>query len=71
MPTPPYAQRICFMFISFGQGMTTLLCLINTEDVRKSLMHSIRKMKRRRRQRRMLCISVIGHPVQMVPVDIA
>ena len=69
MPIPPYAQRICFMFISFGQGMTMLLCLINTEDVRKCLMNSIRKMKRRRRQRRMPCISVIGHPVHIVPVE--
>jgi hypothetical protein len=70
LPTPSYAQRICFMFISFGQGISMLLCLINTDDVRRYLINGIRKMKRRRRQRRVQCISVIDHPVHIAPVHI-
>jgi MFS superfamily sulfate permease-like transporter len=70
LPTPPYAQRICFMFVSFGHGISMLLCLINTDYVRKCLKNLIRKTKRRRRQRRVPCISVINHPVQIVPVRI-
>ncbi len=69
-PTPPYAQRISFMFISFGQGISMLLCLINTDNVRKCLINGIRKMKRRRRQRRVQCVSVIGRPVQIATVPI-
>jgi len=33
LPTPSYAQRICFMFISFGQGISMFLCLINKHNV--------------------------------------
>jgi len=70
IPTPPYAQRICFMFISFGQGISMLLCLINTDDVRKCLINGIKKLKRRRRKQRVQCISVINQPVQIAPAHI-
>ena len=70
LSTPPYIQRICFMFISFGQGISMLFCLINTDDVLKCLINGIKKMKRRRRQRRVQCISVIDQPVQIVPAHI-
>ncbi len=68
--TPPYAERISFMFISFGQVISMLLCLINTDDIQKCLINGIKKMKRRRRQRRVQCISVINPPVQIAPVHI-
>lgn len=66
----PYAQRISFMFISFGQGTTMLLCLINTDDIRKYLMNSFRKIKRRRRPRRVPGISIIDRPVQVIPLQL-
>jgi hypothetical protein len=68
LPTPPYAQRICVMFLSFGQGISMLLCLINADDVRKYLINGTKKLKRRRRQRRVQCIEIIDRPVQIVPV---
>ena len=67
LPTPSYIHRICFMFISFGQGTSMLLCLINTNNVRKYLINGIEKIQRRRRQRRAPCINVIHLPVQIVP----
>lgn len=72
--TPPYTYRICFMFISFSQGVSMLLCLINTDDVQKCLINGFRKMKRRRRppppRRRVLGVSVINHPIRLVPVQV-
>jgi hypothetical protein len=69
--TPLYAQRICFMFISFSQGISMLLCLINTDDVHKCLINGIKRLKRRRRrqQRRVVqCIEIIDRPIQIIPV---
>ena len=71
LSTPPYTQRICYMFISFGHGICMLFCLINTDNVRKYLFNTIRKLKRRKRQRRAQVINVIHLPVQIVPVNIA
>ena len=69
---PPYAQRISFMFISFGQGISMLLCLINTDDVYKCLAIGLKRSKRRhRRQRRVVvqCIDVIDRPIQIIPIQ--
>jgi hypothetical protein len=70
LPVSPYAQRICFMFISFGQGSSMLLCLINADGVRKYLIKTIRKMKRRRRRERVQRINIIQLSLQIVPARI-
>ncbi|CAF3193215.1 unnamed protein product [Rotaria sp. Silwood2] len=44
---PVYIERICLMSISFGQGITMLLCLIDNHQIRKCLKKVIRKAKRR------------------------
>ncbi|UJR14517.1 hypothetical protein I4U23_001513 [Adineta vaga] len=67
---PKDTQRICSMFVSFGQGISMLLCLMNTENVRKYINNRIRKIKRRRqRQRQVQCINVIQLPIQRLPVN--
>ncbi len=68
LPIPSYAQRVSFMFISFGQGISMLLCLINTQNIREYLINGIKKIKRPRRQRRVQCVNIINHPVQIAPV---
>ncbi|CAF0742841.1 unnamed protein product [Adineta ricciae] len=60
--TPLYIQRLCFVLITLGQGGSMLLCLINTENIRKYLNYNMRKLKRR--QRRIQCINVVQLPIQ-------
>jgi hypothetical protein len=69
---PLYTQRICLMFISFGQGISMLLCLINTDDVYKCLYVGLKRSKRRRRRQRHVvvqCIEVSDRPIQIVPIQ--
>ena len=41
---PSFAHRFCFMFISFGLGFGVVLTLIYTDDVRKTLLNSLRRI---------------------------
>jgi len=38
---PPYAQRVSYMFITFGQGVSMLINLITTEDIMKSMINPV------------------------------
>jgi hypothetical protein len=38
---PPYALRVSYMFITFGQGVSMLINLITTEDIMKSMINPV------------------------------
>ncbi|CAF1182368.1 unnamed protein product [Adineta steineri] len=60
MPSWPYIISIGYIFITIGQGATTLINLITTDDVRKVLINIFKKYIIRKNQ--VHCINAINVP---------
>ena len=62
-PPPPYADRICHLFVGIGYSITVLLSLVYTEDVRRVLLCLVsgeRYNRRRRRQIQCMAVATVG-----------
>ncbi|CAF3716902.1 unnamed protein product [Adineta steineri] len=60
MPSWPYIISIGYIFITIGQGATTLINLITTDDVRKVLINIFKKYIIRKNQ--VHCVNTINAP---------
>jgi hypothetical protein len=62
-PSPPYADRICFLSISMGYSASILLSLLSTDDVRQIFIRfmcgNYQNRRRRRRQRQIRCTTTL------------
>ena len=59
-PAPAYADRICFLSISMGYGVSMLLNLLYTDDVRKVIVHLANGERPNARRRRVQCVTTLS-----------
>ena len=60
-PPPPYAARICYVFVAVGYSISVLLSLICTDDVRKVVISFICGQRYNTRPpRKIQCITVVA-----------
>ena len=59
-PSAPYADRICYLSIAIGYGVSMLLSLLYTNDVRRVVSPFDKRERREvRRRRRIQCITTL------------
>ena len=70
-PSPPYAGQLCFALVGIGYGISMLLCLWNTDDVRKLIFRWTTNDQEEthlgRRHRRIRCVTTQSMRLPNVP----
>jgi hypothetical protein len=59
-PAPPYADRVCFLFISIGYSVSMLLSLLYTDDVREIFIRFMGKENQNTRRGQVQCSTALA-----------